>query len=108
MNMKTAQEGLTIESSVGNNFTGMIYKGIMSDNVISRGQVLCAVASEARMSGSRLSVMSTAGSGNHEIRVFFTIFAVAEKRNLSREKLIKSLVLSNLITFTGQLYWILC
>jgi L-cysteine desulfidase len=43
--------------------------------------------------------MSTAGSGNHGIRVFFTIFAVEEKRNLSREKLIKSLVLSNLITF---------
>lgn len=71
----------------------------MSGNIISRGQVLCAVALETRMYGSRLSVMSTAGSGNHGIKEFFTIFVVEEKRNLSREKMIKSLVLSNLITF---------
>ena len=99
MNRKIAQEGMTIKSGVGVKLNEMIHEGIMSDNIISRAQVLCAAASEARMSGSKLPVMSTAGSGNHGITVFLTSFAVAEKRNLSKEKLIRSLALSNLITF---------
>ena len=104
MNMKIAQEGLTIKSGVGAKFTEMIHEGIMSDNIVTQAQVLCSAASEARMSGSRLPVMSAAGSGNHGITVFLTSFAVAEKRNLSREKLIRSLALSNLITFFIKSY----
>jgi len=104
INMKIAQEGLTLKLGVGTKFIEMIHEGIMSDNMITRAQVLCAAASEARMSGSRLPVMSTAGSGNHGITVFLTCFAVAEKKNLSREKLLRSLALSNLITFFIKSY----
>ena len=104
MNRKIAREGLTIKLGVGVKLNEMIHEGIMSDNIITRAQVLCAAASEARMSGSKLSVMSTAGSGNHGITVFLTSFAVAEKRNLSKEKLIRSLALSNLITFFIKSY----
>ena len=104
MNRKIAQEGMTIKLGVGVKLNEMIHEGIMSDNIISRAQVLCAAASEARMSGSKLPVMSTAGSGNHGITVFLTSFAVAEKRNLSKEKLIRSLALSNLITFFIKSY----
>ncbi|MGB6371059.1 MAG: L-serine ammonia-lyase, iron-sulfur-dependent, subunit alpha [Atribacterota bacterium] len=99
INLKIAREGMTIKLGVGTKLNEMIHEGIMSDNIIARAQVLCAAASEARMSGSKLPVMSTAGSGNHGITVFLTSFAVAEKRNLSKEKLIRSLALSNLITF---------
>jgi len=104
MNMKIARKGLTIKSGVGTKLTEMIHEGIISDNIVTRAQVLCAAASEARMSGSRLPVMSTAGSGNHGIMVFLASFAVAEKRNLSKEKLIRSLTLSNLITFFIKSY----
>jgi len=104
MNRKIAQEGMTIKLGVGVKLNEMIHEGIMSDNIISRAQVLCAAASEARMSGSKLPVMSTAGSGNHGITVFLTNFAVVEKRNLSKEKLIRSLALSNLITFFIKSY----
>jgi len=104
INMKIAQEGLTLKLGVGTKFIEMIHEGIMSDNMITRAQVLCAAASEARMSGSRLPVMSTAGSGNHGITVFLTCFTVAEKKNLSREKLLRSLALSNLITFFIKSY----
>lgn len=104
MNLKISREGLTIKLGVGVKLKEMIHEGIMSDNIITRSQVLCATASEARMSGSKLPVMSTAGSGNHGITVFLTSFAVAEKRNLSKEKLIRSLALSNLITFFIKSY----
>jgi len=108
MNMKIAQEGMTIKLGVGVKLNEMIHEGITSDNIITRAQVLCAAASEARMSGSKLPVMSIAESGNHGITVFLTNYAVAEKRNLSKEKLIRSLALSNLITlfiksYTGTL-----
>lgn len=104
MNRKIAREGMAIRSGVGVKLNEMIHEGIMSDNVITRAQVLCAAASEARMSGSKLPVMSTAGSGNHGITVFLTNYAVAEKKKLPKEKLIRSLALSNLITFFIKSY----
>jgi L-cysteine desulfidase len=104
MNMNIAQEGLTIRSGVGNKFMEMKNKGIISANMMNRAQELCAAASEARMSGSKLPVMTTAGSGNHGITVFLTIFAVAEKRNLPKERLIRALALANLITFFIKSY----
>jgi len=74
----------------------------------TRAQVLCSAASQARMSGSRLPVMSSAGSGNHGITVFLTCVAAAEALGSSREELVRSLILANLVTvsvksFTGTL-----
>ena len=104
MNLEIAREGLKIKSGVGNTLTKLIGQGIFSDNMVTRAQVLCASASEARMSGSKLPVMSTAGSGNHGITAFLTNYAVAEKQNLSQELLIRSLALTNLITFFIKSY----
>lgn len=104
MNLNIAKEGLTIKDGVGAKFMEMITEGLMSDNMITRVQVLCAAASEARMSGSKLPVMSTSGSGNHGITAFLTIFAVAEKRNLPEEKLMRALALTNLITIFIKSY----
>lgn len=104
MNLKIAQEGLTIKSGVGAKLTEMIKEGLIFDNMITQAQILCAAASEARMSGSKLPVMSTAGSGNHGITAFLSNYAVAEKQKLPKEKLIRSLALTNLITFFIKSY----
>jgi L-cysteine desulfidase len=104
MNLNIAKEGLTIKDGVGAKFMEMITEGLMSDNMITQAQALCAAASEARMSGSKLPVMSTVGSGNHGIIAFLTIFAVAEKRNLPEEKLMRALALTNLITIFIKSY----
>ncbi len=104
MNLEIAQEGFKIKSGVAVALTDLVHKGLMDDNMITRAQILCAAASEARMSGSRLPVMSTAGSGNHGITVFLTNYAVAEKRQISSEKLYRSLALSHLITFFIKSY----
>jgi len=108
MNLQIAQEGLTLKSGVGTTLTNLIHEGMMSDNMITRAQILCAAASEARMSGSKLPVMSTAGSGNHGITAFLTNYAVAEKQQLPKIKLIRSLALTHLLTlfiksYTGTL-----
>jgi len=104
MNLEIAREGLTMNSGVGFTLSRLIQQGIFSDNMVTRAQVLCAAASEARMSGSKLPVMSTAGSGNHGITVFLTNYAVAEKKQLPREDLLRSLALTNLITFFIKSY----
>ena len=104
MNLRIAREGLTIKSGVAATLNELIKEGTMADNLITRAQVLCAAASEARMSGSRLPVMSTAGSGNHGITVFLSNYAVAEKKNLPEERLLRALALANLITYFIKSY----
>ena len=104
MNLDIAREGLTLKYGVGAILTRLINDGVLSNNMVTRAQMLCAAASEARMSGSKLPVMSTAGSGNHGITAFLTIYAVAEKKQLSKEILIRSLALTNLITFFIKSY----
>jgi L-cysteine desulfidase len=104
MNLEIAREGLTMNSGVGSTLSRLIQQGIFSDNMVTRAQVLCAAASEARMSGSKLPVMSTAGSGNHGITAFLTNYAVAEKQQLPQDHLLRSLALTNLITFFIKSY----
>ncbi len=104
MNMAIARKGLTMESGVASVLTKLIKDELISDNMITRAQILCAAASEARMAGSNLPVMSTAGSGNHGITVFLTNYAVAEKLKLSQEILLRSLALTNLLTFFIKSY----
>ncbi len=104
MNLAIAEEGLKIENGVGVKFREMVEEGLMADNIINRAQMLCSAASEARMSGSRLPVMSTAGSGNHGITAFLTTFAVAEKNNMPEEQLMRALALTNLITIFIKSY----
>lgn len=108
MNKRAAKEGYKLAGSMCSTIHGLIEKGIMGDDVINNVQKLCAAASEARMSGCMLPVMSTAGSGNHGITVFLTNAAVADKIGSPRERLLRALALSNLITiyvksFTGPL-----
>ncbi len=108
MNEIITKEGLALPGSIGKSFYALIEKNLMSENVVRRAQILCAGASEARMSGVRLPVMSVSGSGNHGITVFMTLAAVVQVFNISKEKYLRGLALSILLTayiksFTGTL-----
>ena len=85
MNLEIAKEGLSLKSNLGKTFKRLIKDGSMPDSVISYAQMLFSAASEARMAGSRLPVMSIAGSGDHGIIIFLTNFAVAKKRMLGEK-----------------------
>jgi L-cysteine desulfidase len=108
MNMVIAEEGLCLPNSIGKSISLMIQKGLIHEDMINWAQRLCAGAAEARMSGSRLPVMSVTGSGNHGITVFLTVAAVAQMNRVKKDTLMRALALSILITsyiksYTGTL-----
>lgn len=108
LNIHAARVGLKSEHWLGSNILKMVHDNKMSDDMVSRAQILCAAASEARMTGIRFPVMSVSGSGNHGLTVFLTNMGVADKAGTSNEKLLRALALSSLLTvyiksFTGVL-----
>ncbi len=104
LNLALAKEGLAMTGGIGRRMEQLVADGMMSDDMMYRAKLLCSAASEARMAGSKRAAMSSAGSGNHGITVFLTVFAAAEKLGASREKLLRALALSNLITFYIKSY----
>lgn len=84
----------------------------IADDLASHAMSMTAAASDARMDGCTLPVMSNSGSGNQGITTFMPVVAVAEKNGLDirlkPEKLVRALILSNLMAiyikqFVGQL-----
>lgn len=66
-------------------------------NVKLRAKARAAAGSDARMSGCPLPVVINSGSGNQGITVSVPVIEYAKHLKVSREKLYRSLVVSNLI-----------
>jgi len=71
-------------------------------------KAVTAAASEARMAGHPLPVMSSAGSGNHGLVAILPIAIIGEGLKLDNEKIIRGVTLSHLVTiyiksYTGSL-----
>lgn len=110
MNMEMAEVGLEkrIGIGVGYGISESIKEGILGDDVINNSMKLTAAASDARMAGLDLPVMSSNGSGNHGLTAILPIVAYCQKFPQSDERLAKALAISHLITayiknFTGRL-----
>lgn len=110
MNTAIAQVGLekTLGLGVGASILRSIQKGVLTDDILHRTVLLTAAASDARMSGYQMPVMSSAGSGNHGLTAILPVVSVAEYYNLGEEKLARALAISHLVTvyikaFTGNL-----
>jgi len=99
MNKKIALEGLSGDYGlrVGKTLRLNVQKGLLADDLANYAMSLTAAASDARMAGCTLSVMSNSGSGNQGITVMMPIVATAERLGSSEEKLIRALYLGNLI-----------
>lgn len=94
MNMRIANVGITENTGVG--MGDYFYKN--ATDVFSMAKAYTAAASEARMSGYPLPVMSSAGSGNHGLVAIIPISFIGNKKNLPEEKIIRSVALSHLVT----------
>ena len=110
MNMDMANYGLEnkIGIGVGRGIKESIEEGLLGDGIMTKAMLLTAAASDARMGGAKLPVMSSNGSGNHGLTAILPIVAYAQKYPQSDEKMAKALAISHLITayvknFTGRL-----
>jgi len=86
--------GLKVGKSISENSKVSPFVEDLSSFIVS----VTAAASDARMAGCNLPVMSTAGSGNQGIAASLPAFAAAMKLGKSDEELTRALVISNLMT----------
>ena len=67
-------------------------------DVAVKAKAYAAAASDARMNGCELPVVINSGSGNQGITCSVPVVIYAKELNVSHEKLLRALVLSNLLT----------
>lgn len=110
MNMDMVKYGLENEIGigVGRGIKESMEEGLLGDGIMTEAMLLTAAASDARMGGAKLPVMSSNGSGNHGLTAILPIVAYSLKYPQSDEKLAKALAISHLVTayvknFTGRL-----
>lgn len=94
INMRIADAGLSGKTGVG---LGSYFYSSAKD-VFSMAKAYTAAASEARMSGYLLPVMSSAGSGNHGLVAIIPIAFIGKEKNISSERIIRAVTLSHLVT----------
>lgn len=100
MNLAVSKEGLNHNYGlqVGKKIMENVERGILSPGLINYAQSKACAASDARMAGCTLPVMTTTGSGNQGITAMLPVVAVAERLMKSEEKMVRALALSNLVT----------
>ncbi|WP_303912584.1 serine dehydratase subunit alpha family protein [Subdoligranulum variabile] len=75
---------------------------IYGDDVKVRAKARAAAASDARMNGCELPVVITSGSGNQGLTASLPVIEYAKEYSLPEEKLLRALVVSNLITLHAK------
>lgn len=103
-NMKIAEEGIL--NPYGLSVGQAILK--YDSSLYGKIKAYASAASEARMCGSDLPVITNSGSGNQGIAASIPIIIYAKEKNISEEKMLRALALSNLLTiyqksFIGRL-----
>ena len=98
LNEAVAVEGLSYDwgLQVGKSIAKDIEDGIRSDDIVSFAIKMTAAASDARMEGINMPVMSNSGSGNQGITATLPVLAFARRRNATEEQLVRALILSHL------------
>lgn len=100
MNLSMAKYGLenNIGIGVGKGIKECIDLGLLEDGVMTQAMLLTASASDARMGGAKLPVMSSNGSGNQGLTAILPVVAYSLKCPQSEEKMAKALAISHLVT----------
>jgi len=106
MNRRIAELGLngTYGLGIGRNIMHNIQKGILGDDLLNYASAMTVAATDARMSGCNLPVMSNSGSGNQGLSIILPVVAVAEKLRVSDETRIRALAIAHLIAIHIKSY----
>ncbi|OOM74170.1 L-serine ammonia-lyase, iron-sulfur-dependent, subunit alpha [Clostridium sp. BL-8] len=94
-NSRIAEEGL--KNNYGANIGNVLLSTYGSDIKV-RAKAKAAAGSDARMNGCELPVIIISGSGNQGIAASIPVIEYAKELNVSKEKLYRALVVSNLVT----------
>jgi L-cysteine desulfidase len=102
MNRAIADYALRSEAAYGLNvgraLADLIAQGGLKDDLCHEVKSYCCAASDARMAGVQMPVMSSAGSGNHGITAILPIALLGERLGKSREEIAKAVAVSHLVT----------
>lgn len=93
-NTQIAEEGII--GDYGAN-VGSTYLKFYGHSVRNRAIAMAAAGSDARMSGCELPVVINSGSGNQGITVSVPVIEYAKELSVSKERLYRALLVSNLI-----------
>ena len=94
-NTAIAEEGLRGNWGAG---IGKILLNSYGNSVSNRAKAMAAAGSDARMSGCELPVIINSGSGNQGMTASLPVIVYAEDMGVSREQLLRALIVSNLVT----------
>ena len=94
-NMAISEEGL--RGNYGANI-GKVLLHTYGDNIKIRARAKAAAGSDARMNGCELPVVINSGSGNQGMTASIPVIEFARELKVSHEKMLRALVLSNLVT----------
>jgi len=99
-NKKASELGMGKKAGlrVGFTFQKLIDEGRLSGDLANYSKVRTAAATDARMAGENVTVMTCAGSGNLGLMASLPIITVAEGWRQDKERMIKAVALSFLIT----------
>jgi len=110
MNKKVYEAGLNtrLGAGVGYSMKKAMEDGIIGDDIINRAVLITSAASDARMSGINLPVMSSNGSGNNGLTAILPIAAYNQKFPQGDERVARALAISHLVnvyikSFIGRL-----
>lgn len=93
-NTAISEEGL--RNDYGANIGKVLLK-MEGDNIRTRAKAKAAAGSDARMNGCELPVIINSGSGNQGITCSIPVIEYAKELNVSEDKLLRALALSNLV-----------
>ena len=107
MNLSASKKGLELKK-VGYYLNDLIEKGFMKEDVFSKAKRMAAAATDARMAGIPVPVMSSGESGNQGVVAILVPWIVGTSAGRKEEKILKSIALSHLVNsyikvFTGEL-----
>ena len=74
------------------------------DGIMTRARAAAAAGSDARMNGCAMAVVINSGSGNQGMTVSLPVIEYAKELNCDHDKLIRALVLANLIALHQKKY----
>jgi L-cysteine desulfidase len=100
INRRIADFGLDQSSgmAVGKMIMQQIEDGLLGNDLHHFAMALTAAATDARMSGCTLPVISNTGSGNQGLSITLPIIAAAEKLKSNHESLVRALALGHLVS----------